>query len=81
MKSYDTFEKTVEVTEVVGITCNFCGKFAQDEGIFCSDITSFDIEPGFGSMFDCDTISLEICDECLVKLTRTCVIPPTWKKM
>ena len=45
------------------LTCDKCGK--KDEDVLYSDITSFDILPGFGSRYDDNRYTVDLCDNCL----------------
>lgn len=72
--------QTVEQIELIHskkitvISCDFCKKqttskeFPEFDGI-----TSFEIRPGFGSVYDFEEFNLDICDHCL----KTRIIPLT----
>jgi len=50
------------------ITCNFCGVEYSNGDINMEPITEFTIEPGFGSGYDLEHFTLDICDICLDEL-------------
>ena len=58
--------KVSRVKEVYTIAeiCDFCGATSAPFG----PMTSFSIHPGYGSQYDCDKFSYEICDRCLSNL-------------
>jgi len=64
-------EKTKEIKETIKfiekIVCDFCGKEVKGKETYDSDITSFSIEPGYGSKFDTEIFNIDICDSCLEK--------------
>lgn len=76
MKTYKSEMKPVESQEVASIACNFCGKEVHDKQVDYCDITSFTISPGYGSSFDGDTFSFDICDMCINEISAVCVITP-----
>ena len=45
------------------LTCDKCGK--KDEDVLYSDVTSFDILPGFASRYDDNRYTVDLCDNCL----------------
>lgn len=54
-----------------GLTCDFCGTLYEEEDgdeLLDAPITSFRIQPGYGSCYDDEMFNLEICDRCLSKL-------------
>jgi hypothetical protein len=57
-------ENFVPVAKV--ITCDFCGITYGNP--YTAPVTSFSINPGYGSCMDDDRYLLDICDRCLAKL-------------
>lgn len=53
------------------LVCDFCGTPYEEEDrddLLDAPITSFSIQPGYGSCYDDEVINMEICDRCLSKL-------------
>jgi len=68
MKKIKEIEEKIIKKEIKEITCDFCGKTVTGEmNILESDITTFKIEPGYGSRFDLENFEIDICDNCLEK--------------
>jgi len=76
MREISTYTETMEIEEVVALTCDCCGKVADDENIWSSDIETWKHEFGYGSSMDMDRVSMDICDNCYKKWTATFVHPP-----
>ncbi|MCU9612520.1 hypothetical protein OEV98_02945 [Caldibacillus lycopersici] len=82
MKKYDVVEKKVTEYELLSVTCNKCGKTKQltgdnderqwDAEQFQSIICSF----GYGSKFDMEKWSFDICEDCLVEFVASFKIKP-----
>ena len=66
MKKIIEIEKVIKEEEIVKISCDFCTK--ESTTPLSSDITSFSIEPGYGSKFDSESFDFDICDKCLEKI-------------
>lgn len=58
--------KRVKEYSIEKLVCDFCFKTSTDPD--SSDITSFSIAPGYGSIFDGDVYEFDICDKCLKEL-------------
>lgn len=74
MKEVEVKTVTKKITEeiVLSKSCDCCGKkIAGKHSEYDSDITSFDIEFGYGSRFDTSLWKLDICDDCLEKWTSS----------
>jgi len=56
----------VKHKNVVSVCCDKCGKTAKGETeMMWSDINEIAIDFGFGSKFDGETWSFELCDDCV----------------
>ena len=89
LKRYN--KKIKEVEELHQITCNMCEKsdIYSDEketadamrNVFIdSHYHSFDMKFSYGSRYDLETWSFDLCENCLEKLTNSFPIPPVKKK-
>jgi len=76
MKEITTYTETITKEETVSITCDCCGKVTDDENIWASDIETWSHEFGYGSRFDMDRVSMDICDDCYANWIKTFVHPP-----
>ncbi len=77
MKEYKKIKKEVEEEEVIGITCNKCGKSEKGENIdWMSNIESFNHSFGYGSNKDTETHKFELCDDCYDEFIKTFKISP-----
>ncbi|PTX59984.1 hypothetical protein C8P63_110129 [Melghirimyces profundicolus] len=76
MKKHKPVMKEVQV--VSEWICNKCGKSVQaDSNDFETDlIHSFQTEFGYGSGFDMEEWSWELCEDCLVDIVRTFQFAP-----
>ena len=62
------------------ITCNMCGKHTEisdldPEMLLPSTFQSFEFEGGYGSEFDYEKITFDLCDDCLLKIFKKFVVP------
>lgn len=62
------------------VTCNNCGKHLEisdldPEAFFPSIMHSFEFEGGYGSEFDYERITFDLCDDCLIKIFSKFEIP------
>jgi len=59
-----TYREEMTVRDTLDtLTCDKCGK--EDRDIIHSDITSFDISANFGSRYDDNRYTVDLCDNCL----------------
>jgi hypothetical protein len=66
MTRYTTRIQQNSVSIPTSVTCDFCGITYKDPQ--SAPCTAFSIQPGYGSVYDDDRYSLDICDGCLAKL-------------
>ena len=58
------YKKEIVTKDVLDkLICSRCGK--EDEGVMHSDITSFNVFVRYGSRYDGDIYSADLCDNCL----------------
>lgn len=81
-------EKEVKKVERVvtskTVTCNKCGttqtnncwNSTDDDYFFSNDIHNIQLGFGYGSKFDMDNWSFDLCDNCLEELVKTFKYPP-----
>ena len=70
--------ETITTTEykVTDIVCNGCGKpIPQDKYGHKADCLSVDKEWGYGSCFDGENHSFDLCDECYSEIIKNFKIP------
>ena len=75
MREIITHTETIEKEELIAVTCNCCGK-VSDENVWASDIEIWEHEFGYGSQYDMDKVSMDICDDCYKKWIDSFVHPP-----
>jgi hypothetical protein len=69
MRTFTTTKVEEIKKEVNSQMCDFCGKkILGIDGVLHGDITSFEINPGWGSRYDMDACDFDICDDCLEEL-------------
>lgn len=56
--------------EITTYTCDRCGYKVQDENGCMFDITPIYISFGYGSKFDLETWSMDLCDDCIETITK-----------
>lgn len=89
LKKYNKKLKKVEVLHQ--IKCNMCEKSdiyseekeaidAMRNAFIDSHYHSFDIKFGYGSQYDLETWSFDLCENCLEKVANSFLIPPVKKK-
>lgn len=78
-------EKEVKPTEKVlaskTVTCNKCGTsrelkpngdwYESEEGLYANDVHNISLGFGYGSRFDMEQWSFDLCDDCLDDVVRT----------
>jgi hypothetical protein len=73
-------EKVTEIKEkITKVTCNKCGKeehLEEDETYLVHDLTSIRLNFGYGSSYDMDKWSFELCDSCIEDFISTLKYPP-----
>jgi hypothetical protein len=62
------------------VTCNNCGKHIEIDDLdpdpsLPNMFQSFEISGGYGSRFDYEKVTFDLCDECLSKIIDAFVIP------
>lgn len=83
MKKFKAVEKTVE--ELEELTCNKCGVTAMVSGDSLESLSashqfqSFVMNFGYGSNFDEETWSFDLCESCLEEFVSTFKIEPDVK--
>lgn len=76
MKETVAKQKVVIETTVTSVTCNCCGhKVSGRDADYNNNITSLRVDFGFGSKFDTDQWSMDICDSCLENWVGTFKYP------
>ena len=69
MKEFMTYQTKIERKRASKIICDFCNQeFTQN--LDQAPVTTFYIEPGYGSRFDTEQMEFDICDNCLEKFTK-----------
>lgn len=76
MKETSTYTETIQKEEIVSLTCDCCGKVCEDDHVWASDIETWNHEFGYGSKYDMDRVSIDICDDCYTNWIKTFVHPP-----
>lgn len=77
MKEITTITKTIQKEEILSITCDCCGTTVEGtHAEYASDIETWTHSFGYGSKFDGDRVSIEICDKCYKIWTNTFIHPP-----
>jgi len=66
MKTYKSIKVKELINKVSSITCDKCKKTDTDED--WSNITTIDINFGFGSKFDTEQWTMDLCDDCIEEL-------------
>ena len=75
MKSYENVEVTRQ--RLVAVTCNLCGgTVPKKEPPYLDDWFSADKIWGYGTAYDGETHSLDLCLDCYQKLTERMKIKP-----
>ena len=67
----------VQEKRVEKVSCNMCGKVAKH--LDCTDINDLQFEFGYGSKYDMETWSFDLCDGCVDTLIKNFKIPPEVK--
>lgn len=78
MQTFKFINKPEKVISTV--TCNYCGKHLEisdldPEPYLPATFQSFEFEGGYGSEFDYERISFDLCDDCLSRLFEKFLIP------
>lgn len=77
MRELNTTVETVTKSEVISITCDKCGKTEEGENIeYASSIETWKHNFGYGSKFDTDMVSFELCDDCYEEFIKSFKYPP-----
>ncbi|RLC46742.1 MAG: hypothetical protein DRH57_05500 [Candidatus Cloacimonadota bacterium] len=77
MREIITHTETIQKEKIVAITCNCCGKTVEGDHVeYASDIETWEHDFGYGSRFDMDRVSMDICDDCYANWIKTFVHPP-----
>jgi len=63
MKKYKEITQQIQTHKLQKLICDGCGKESNND--YDTDITSFNIEFGYGSKFDTETWYFDLCDECM----------------
>jgi hypothetical protein len=75
------FENINKVEKLLSaVTCNCCGKHLElsdldPDYLFPSAMHSFEFEGGYGSEFDYERITFDLCDDCLIKIFDKFEVP------
>lgn len=74
MKAYKN--ETIVAKKILNVKCNCCGKdIATDKFGYTSDYLSVEKRWGYGSTFDNEVHSFDICEDCYKKLIKEFKIP------
>lgn len=74
MKTYKI--ETIVAKKLSGIKCNCCGKdITTDKFGYTSDYLSVEKRWGYGSTFDNEVHSFDICEDCYQKIIKGFKIP------
>ena len=76
MKTKKKIQKTVEVEEIIDVTCNKCNKSICVDGCYSTKGASFDVDFWYGSNKDGCVFRFELCDDCFDKLTKSFLTQP-----
>lgn len=77
MRETNTYTETITKEETLSITCDCCGKIEEGDYVeHSSSIETWQHEFGYGSRFDTDQVSFDICDDCYEKWINTFTHPP-----
>ncbi|NLE03801.1 MAG: hypothetical protein GX638_03225 [Crenarchaeota archaeon] len=87
MRKYHAEEKIETVKHLDSIICNKCGReFIADEcelwknGNDSMEIYSFGRTGGYGSKIGDELEwSMDLCEDCIIKIMASCKVPPTFK--
>ncbi|WP_042348774.1 hypothetical protein [Bacillus massiliigorillae] len=87
MKIHKSVIVKQEVELLESITCNKCGKTTVLNGdeferqIKAEGFQTIECEFGYGSKYDCEKWTFDICQECLLEFTKSFKYPHEVKEM
>lgn len=67
MKIYSFYEEKVLQKTIKELACDKCGVMADHDA---GNITPIKIEFGYGSRFDLETWSIDLCDDCIEEVVK-----------
>lgn len=80
MKKTQNQKIEIEIEKLLSITCNMCGKtYTYKDGYFEHDITTVNVQFGYGSKFDTENWEFDLCDDCLEKIVDKFICKPKVK--
>lgn len=73
MREYKSIKQTIEVNVLQNITCNKCGDSSvENDDQTCHErYQTFQTSFGYGSRYDMEAWSFELCEDCLTELVRS----------
>lgn len=79
MREHKKEERTIQETVVTNVICNKCKKESTNETWGKSVFQEFHCSFGYGSQYDMETWSFDLCEDCLTDLIKTFeVVPYGW---
>jgi hypothetical protein len=77
LRNVETVEEVVMNHKLISVTCNKCSKRSTDEGYGHKSFQEFNTSFGYGSRYDSQNWSFDLCDDCLTELIQSFKIVPT----
>ena len=80
MKKTQKQKIEIEIEKPLSITCNMCGKsYTYKDEYFAHDITTINVQFGYGSKVDMENWEFDLCDDCLEKIVDKFIYKPKVK--
>lgn len=77
MRINNTVVEEIERVKIKSIICNCCGKESESELPEFEDFENVQINFGFGSRYDGDSWTMDLCTPCLMNFFKTFKHKPT----
>lgn len=71
MREFKNLEKTKTYTQLVKVSCNKCGDANTDEEYDKERFSEINLTFGYGSDYDNERWSFDLCDDCLTELVKS----------
>jgi len=79
MREYETKERVIHETKIVNVKCNKCKKESSKEMWGEVLFQQFGCSFGYGSRYDMESWSFDLCEDCLTDIVRTfALVPDGW---
>jgi len=74
MRITESIEKKVVVEEITAIMCDKCANFTDLD--YANSVQHIEISFGYGSRYDGETLSFDLCEDCLMEFVNKFKIEP-----